>query len=64
MAEATGHGYAAMVPAVILAGVGVSTAMPAVQTAAVGAVPRPSSRAERRRERSFPGAGFSAPGSC
>lgn len=34
-----GHGYPAMVPAMVLAGVGVSTAMPAVQTATVGAVP-------------------------
>jgi EmrB/QacA subfamily drug resistance transporter len=39
MAEAVGHGYPAMVPAMVLAGVGVSTAMPAVQTATVGAVP-------------------------
>jgi EmrB/QacA subfamily drug resistance transporter len=39
MAAATGHGYPAMVPAMVLAGVGVSAAMPAVQTAVVGAVP-------------------------
>jgi EmrB/QacA subfamily drug resistance transporter len=39
MAEAVGHGYPAMIPAMVLAGIGVSTAMPAVQTAAVGAVP-------------------------
>jgi EmrB/QacA subfamily drug resistance transporter len=39
MAATVGHGYPAMVPAMVLAGVGVSTAMPAVQTATVGAVP-------------------------
>ena len=39
MAAATGHGYPAMVPAMVLAGVGVSAAMPAVQTAVIGAVP-------------------------
>jgi MFS family permease len=39
MAAAAGHGYPAMVPAMMLAGVGVSMAMPAVQTATVGAVP-------------------------
>jgi EmrB/QacA subfamily drug resistance transporter len=39
MAAAVGHGYPAMVPAMVLAGVGGCTAMPAVQTAAVGAVP-------------------------
>jgi hypothetical protein len=52
MAEATGHGYPAMVPAVILAGVGVFTAMPAVQTAAVGAVP-PSLISRRTPARAF-----------
>ena len=39
MAETVGRGYPAMIPAMVLAGVGVSTAMPAVQTATVGAVP-------------------------
>ena len=39
MAGAAGHGYPAMIPAMVLAGVGVSTAMPAVQSATVGAVP-------------------------
>lgn len=40
MALDAGHGYLALVPAMVLSGSGVSAAMPAAQTAVVGAVPR------------------------
>jgi MFS family permease len=40
MALEAGAGYPALIPAMVLAGVGISAAMPATQTAAIGAVPR------------------------
>ncbi|RMI33438.1 DHA2 family efflux MFS transporter permease subunit [Nocardia stercoris] len=38
IAAATGHGYAPLVPAMMVAGIGISCAMPAVQNAVLGAV--------------------------
>jgi EmrB/QacA subfamily drug resistance transporter len=40
MALSIGGGYQALVPAMVLAGAGISAALPAAQNAAVGAVPR------------------------